>query len=784
MSGRVEMVASRYGRCVRLLCGLAVAFAAGRAWGAADERPPTVRRADVFEFTRAPTVAVAGDRVTIRFAVKGYCDAAVAIENSDGEIVRHLAAGVLGRNAPPPFQKNSLEQTLVWDGKDDQGAYVDDKADAVVRVSLGLKARFERELFWSPHKRTRAIKYLHNSLVMDATPEGVYAFDGGNCDHILFFDHEGNYVRTVYPPAPNLLDNIDGLTWRTFPQDGERLPVKPGPNPQETFLKTDIDRDGGGVQCMVAGDDVLYIASQRLNRLPLSEDAGKVQLVGPELWHTVKLGRMHSYRGGTEKLPVESMALSPDGKWLYLTGHMYTRSWHNGGLHGVSRMRPGSDERPELFVGNLEQGKSGEKNGEFNVAACVAVDAEGRVYVADYANSRVQIFDPSGKHLKNIKTPHPAWVEVNPKNGEIYVFSWKLPGGGPRYKMKARFTRFGPFENPEVRAAYPLPIHNPLMNGHSHRVTIDFWTDPPVIWFSESPATASYRTARLDRAGARLMIEKGRKLEVIRDFTKDAREKITFIRPTRHMKQRLYFDPAHEKLYAGEMQDPSPIHVTGFHTIPAIDPNTGRVETVELPFDTEDMAFDINGRAYLRTADGVARFDALTWREIPFDYGDRLKGMSSQGLRKCRVQSAIRFAGVLGVASGQLGGMHVSPKGNVVVTVANPASKPSRKATKNMHGSMALKYTPQVYPGRARPWEVHVFDRHGQVLYEDAAPGTGRMAGVMMDEDDNLYVVIAGVGRVKGQKYFNPISCSVFRMKPGTKILSTRGALPLPKGKR
>ncbi|MFO7898329.1 MAG: hypothetical protein R6V58_04625, partial [Planctomycetota bacterium] len=113
-----------------------------------------------------------------------------------------------------------------------------------------------------------------------------------------------------------------------------------------------------------------------------------------------------------------------------------------------------------------------------------------------------------------------------------------------------------------------------------------------------------------------------------------------------------------------------------------------------------------------------------------------------------------------------------------------PASKPSRKATKNMHGSMALKYTPQVYPGRARPWEVHVFDKHGQVLYEDAAPGTGRMDGVMMDEDDNLYVVIAGVGRVKGQKYFNPISCSVFRMKPGTKILSTRGALPLPKGKR
>jgi hypothetical protein len=35
---------------------------------------------------------------------------------------------VLGRNAPEPFQKNSLRQTLLWNGKDDLGEYVKDPA--------------------------------------------------------------------------------------------------------------------------------------------------------------------------------------------------------------------------------------------------------------------------------------------------------------------------------------------------------------------------------------------------------------------------------------------------------------------------------------------------------------------------------------------------------------------------------------------------------------------------------------------------------------------------------
>ncbi len=110
--------------------GLALAFGSGLA---EDEwwkpySPPQVERENVFAFTEKPTVKLVGpDRYEISFAVDskggsadgGYCDVTVAIVDPDparelvkgrGVVVRHLASGVLGSNAPEPLQKNSLKQ--------------------------------------------------------------------------------------------------------------------------------------------------------------------------------------------------------------------------------------------------------------------------------------------------------------------------------------------------------------------------------------------------------------------------------------------------------------------------------------------------------------------------------------------------------------------------------------------------------------------------------------------------------------------------------------------------
>jgi hypothetical protein len=140
-------------------------LAAGPA-PAADFDELKVKREPVFEFAEKPRVERAGDQVTISFASKAYCDATVAVENAGGRIIRHLASGVLGPKAPPPLQKDSKKQVVLWDGKDDKESYVDDKDSCTVRVSLGLKPQFERTLFWSPHKRVGGVSPMLVSTLL------------------------------------------------------------------------------------------------------------------------------------------------------------------------------------------------------------------------------------------------------------------------------------------------------------------------------------------------------------------------------------------------------------------------------------------------------------------------------------------------------------------------------------------------------------------------------------------------------------------------------------------
>ena len=49
-----------------------------------------------------------------------------------------------------------------------------------------------------------------------------------------------------------------------------------------------------------------------------------------------------------------------------------------------------------------EFGQRGGGPEEFNFPTNITVDSDGKVYVVDTANFRIQIFDPEGKYLKTI----------------------------------------------------------------------------------------------------------------------------------------------------------------------------------------------------------------------------------------------------------------------------------------------------------------------------------------------------------------------------------------------
>ena len=78
----------------------------------------------------------------------------------------------------------------------------------------------------------------------------------------------------------------------------------------------------------------------------------------------------------------------------------------------------------------LSWGEPGTDPGCFNLPHNIATDSDGRVYVADRENHRVQIFDGKGKYLGQWNNLHrPCGLHMDRKNGAFYV--GELPSAQP-----------------------------------------------------------------------------------------------------------------------------------------------------------------------------------------------------------------------------------------------------------------------------------------------------------------------------------------------------------------
>jgi hypothetical protein len=769
-----------------------------------------VKRQAVYEFTEAPKVTRNGDRIAIAFTSKGFCDATVAVEDADGKIIRHLASGVLGKNAPPPFQKGSLKQTLVWDGKDDQGAYVDDKDAITVRVSLGLKPLFERTHYWSPHKRISNMAPL-----LSATPEGVYVFQSLGVDHLQLFDHDGRYVKTVYPFPADKIGQVSGLQRQTYPHDGKSLPLKLGFN-QSTLLSSgtnalthETSHFGGiGATAMAIRGKRIALAYVNLNRLSTDGHSGGVPVLGPRTCIEIPSGK-----GRKQLVGPTSMAFSPDGKWLYLTGYVWNYRVRSGDCrHAVYRMAFEGDKPPEVFLGeDKSDGGYGNDNAHFTVPTSVDVDAKGRVYVSDYINDRIQIFTPEGVYLKTLSTNKPARVVVDPVSGEIFAFSWIVIGPshrvlkeaklgalyGPHGGLPTTIARLGTFAKLIAGGRQPIAagaashfFGSKELGGQTYQVTVDPWSKSRTVWLVGRRPTAT--AAEMNWSGGhgvlahgagmgiRVLMEKGGKWVVDTDFAKLTRDKVIRVPRSDFSRQRLYFNPANEKLYVGEDTG----MCKSFDEMIMIDPKTGKLKMVNLPFDAEDMCFDLKGRAYLRTDTVVMRFDSKTWREIPWDYGERRRGVHFQGFsaprRSADAMGALPTPGRRPV-DWHIGGMAISPKGHLaVVCLVRPGKRQKALRQRDRGIGVAKKYRPMQYPGRAGAWVILVYDRHGQLVHKDAVPGLLGCDGLGIDQEDNLYAMVRAQRVLDGKAYFNSFTETMMKFRPGrSRLVSSSSRAPV-----
>ena len=175
----------------------------------------------------------------------------------------------------------------------------------------------------------------------------------------------------------------------------------------------------------------LALAKIYLWRMASDGSSGGLDVEGPAVClYTIGRGDL-AFRKKIAIAP-HSGALSPDGKTLYLTGYNICHRDYHGAVdwqtyHCVMKIDVAGDQPAQLFAGADKIDVFGADNKSFKLPVSVAVDNQGRVYVADHMNNRVQIFSPDGTFLKRLSVSRPAVVSIDGKSQDIYVFTARIP---------------------------------------------------------------------------------------------------------------------------------------------------------------------------------------------------------------------------------------------------------------------------------------------------------------------------------------------------------------------
>jgi hypothetical protein len=525
---------------------------------------------------------------------------------------------------------------------------------------------------------------------------------------------------------------------------------------------------------VAAGGRIALLGDPRTVYLGTDGTTPGLDLVGPT--NLIDTGAIGKYSKQPLLQPARRAAASPDGKCIYLTrvfmergeGTGPTRVWN----HAVFRLAFGG-EKPEPFLGAKE---SGNDDSHFNQPASIAVDAKGRIYVADYGNDRVQVFTPDGKFLKGLSAPRPAEVRVNRNNGEIYVFSWDI---GPTYRNENRqekswVRKFAPLDQAAHKMLLEAEIafqHQPpgLFTGNLAQAELDCYRKEPVIWLLPAePLLFRHTASRYN--GPFLCVEKEGKLELKKSFDAACRAAGSPQKCPFFQRQQLYFDSLRETLYVAELQAG---HASGFKGLVAIDIHTGASKAVDAPFGFDDMAFDARGLAYLRAGDwasnAVVRFDPTTWKEEPFENGQ--EGRAHRG----ELSMGVAFKGGICLPGGtqRCPVLGVSPRGEMLLPCSRTTGIYSHYPDTTPVTLGDGPWSPEYFPGRQSFIFMHSADASGKVRTIDILKGVGWLnGGIDMDLQGNAYVALRDRRVLDGKPFGKIMWCNGALVKVRAKDLA------------
>ncbi|MBA4387744.1 MAG: hypothetical protein C0404_07170 [Verrucomicrobia bacterium] len=485
------------------------------------------------------------------------------------------------------------------------------------------------------------------------------------------------------------------------------------------------------------------------------------------------------------------MAVSPDGKWLYAAGDNSSGHFSGGStMHAVFRC-PLEDDKPgAVFSGELN--KPGSDNSHFNSVRGLDCDTQGRVYVCDHDNGRIQVFTPDGKHAKTIPIDRPGQVSVHRKSGSIYVMhTTRVQGASVN-----RISKLMSYEIPAVESFIDCP------GGH---MALDSWTAKPRLWIHDG--------------NVRILEEDGKQFRKLADFAEEVKAEVEkaggkhpggWSGTTRAGNGKIACDPTREQVY--------------FANSSVFDLKSGAwLGNIRLPGVIDDIAFDKQGYMHCHFnpgfyQQGVGRLDpGQRLRECPYDYGVDAKGWL--GVIPVRDQPGAKFF---------QDGIGVNMRGDVAEN-CNIYYAPKRDddakefslagdkeqwaagkgndadgnnfATFQADIQRRLKTGEEVYWIRPKPGvpllgaTIWTFNRNGELRDESAVITGGLINGVMIDEAGSLYLVnnrvrlfngkpfLAGRGGIfgagKDAKVKDPFTGSMIKVGRRGSILSARSPIRL-----
>lgn len=466
----------------------------------------------------------------VSFEVSENTDVTVAIiDPRDSTIVRHLAGGALGSNAPAPFARGTLAQRILWDGRDDFGAPVPSPELKLARVRAGMSVQLTDLVGDNPY----AFQGI-NGMVLAADGNIYVCGFPGDMTHnhwgsryklIRAFDPSGTYIRTVYPFPANL-DSAKAKGWGVYshPSVTSYTPQYtasslPGFTPTLLSALMEKMRTAAAGALLCGNSKGVLTFGAFANTIQLGIDASL-----PEQGVMKPLIATPAYpasSGGTRGIGGPTFeTLIPNSPFAYVSG-FYHGVFANGSVTGALDSqcfyRDGRVFKVDLSSGTASvwldldtviannAARFNQILGGANYGSIhgTAVDGAETVYVCDRFNRCIGIYDSSANLLGRIPLRAPDVVAVSARTGAIYCVTRQQTINGSPTGVVHLF-KFLPWSSGAAKAC---SIQIPVVFSKT--------TPPASILLTETPTSTN---VWVGYSGLTIYQDGGTQFTVLKDF--------------------------------------------------------------------------------------------------------------------------------------------------------------------------------------------------------------------------------------------------------------------------